>query len=217
MKLLSVLMLFFFMSCATQPPAAPSPLVRIKEIGPNKWTHLTKQNLEHLVQVYDLKPFIFTDMIHIQSRVVPHSHPVLTLNSRFAESPHRLLSVFLHEQLHWWGEMNPEKVNLAIKDLKNLIPVIPKEGMARNQQSTYLHFIICYLDYRALQHFLGKKQADHILVTMIEEDKIYPWIYGRIFEKYHDIEGIIRKHQLEPHPLNVPQNPTKNPSFSTES
>lgn len=204
MRLLSVLFFFLFMSCATRPPDATKPLLTIKEIAPNKWTHLTKQNLEHLVKVYDLRPFIFTDIIHIQSRVIPHSHPVLTLNSRFAEAPHRLLSVFLHEQLHWWGAMNAEKVNLAIQDLKTLIPAIPKEGMTRNQQSTYLHFIICYLEYRALQHYLGKKQADHILVTMIEEDKIYPWIYGRIFEEYHKIGAIVRKHQLEPALLNAP-------------
>jgi hypothetical protein len=211
MRFLSIFILFLLVSCAGQPPAAPKPMLNIKEVNPNKWTHLTKQNLEHLIQVYDLEPFIFTDLIHIQSRVVPHSHPILTLNSRFAEAPHRLLAVFLHEQLHWWLEKNQEKVKLAKLDLKKIFLAIPKEGMARNQDSTYLHFIVCYLEYRALQHFLGKKQADHILMTMIKEDKVYPWIYGRIFEKYQEIEKIIRQHDLEPAPLKPVQNPTKNP------
>jgi hypothetical protein len=211
MKFLSIFILLLLAACATQPPAAPKPLLIIKEIHPNKWTHLTKQNLEHLLQVYELEPFLFTKVVHIQSRVIPHSHPVLTLNSRFAEAPHRLLAVFLHEQLHWWEEMNPEKVKLAKQDLRALFPVIPKEGIARNLDSTYLHFIVCYLEYRALQYFLGKKQAEKILMTMIEEDKIYPWIYGRIFEKYNEIENIIRRHQLEPSPLNLDQKPTKNP------
>jgi hypothetical protein len=31
---------------------------------------------------YDLNPYIFTTKIAIQSMVIPHSHPVLTLNTR---------------------------------------------------------------------------------------------------------------------------------------
>jgi hypothetical protein len=38
----------------------------------------------------------------IKERAIPHSHPVLTLNTRNLDSDDQLLSAFLHEQLHWY-------------------------------------------------------------------------------------------------------------------
>ena len=41
-----------------------------------------KQQLARLLQSWPLDPWIFTHEVLIQSRVIPHSHPVLTLNTR---------------------------------------------------------------------------------------------------------------------------------------
>lgn len=207
---------------------AAGPQIRITEIGPNKWTALTRQNIEHLIQVYHISPLFFTKEIHIQSRVIPHSHPVLTLNTRYAEQPKKLLSVLLHEQLHWWEERRKVDTNKAIVDLKKLFPVLPKEGLAKDTHSTYLHLIVCFLEFESLVYYLGKKEANEIIRELIHKDKIYPWIYTQVLNRYQDINKIVLKYNLKPVPLKpvvkpvpkpkpkaAPQKPTKKPPLSS--
>lgn len=213
MRILSFLLIMLVASsCATKPAPKPvPPLLTIIELHPNRWTALTRQNLDHLMQVYDLKPFLFTNVVHIQSRVIPHSHPVLTLNSRHAEAPNKLLAVFLHEQLHWWLEPKSQEVDLAIKDLKKIYPKLPTAGVASDPHSTYLHLVVCFLEYRALAHYLGKKETTKIFKEIIEVEKVYPWIYTQVLTRYLDLRKIAVKYKLEPAPINAIQKPTKKP------
>ena len=163
------------------------------------------------MQVYDLKPFLFTNTVHIQSRVIPHSHPVLTLNSRYAEAPNKLLAVFLHEQLHWWLDSKSKESELALVDLKKMFPKLPETGVASDPDSTYLHLMICLLEYRALAHYLGKNQTSMLFKDIITVEKVYPWIYTQILNRYIDLRKIAVKYKLEPAPINVIQKPTKKP------
>ena len=54
----------------------------------------TKQQLERLLSTYDLSKWIFTRKILIESRVIPHSHPVLTLSTRHLKDDELLLATF---------------------------------------------------------------------------------------------------------------------------
>ena len=200
MVTLTIILSFFIFGCAsTTPDETPSGL-KITEVGPNKWTALTKQNLFHLAQVYDLTPVLFTKEVNIQSKVIPKSHPVLTLNTRNAEHPKRLLSSFLHEQLHWWAVMNNEKMNLAVKELKKIYPTAPiTKGSGPN--STYTHLIICYLEYRTLAYYLGEKESREVISVIMKKDKIYPWIYFQVLNKAFAIKKVVQKHQLLPPPI----------------
>jgi hypothetical protein len=63
--------------------------LEINEINPNQWTTLTKQNMLKLQKKFDLEPYLYTKKINTQSRIIPHSHPVLTLNTRNAEIPEK--------------------------------------------------------------------------------------------------------------------------------
>lgn len=181
--------------CATKKPDLTPLGLEIVEITPNKWTAITKQNMLHLAQVYDLRPFLFTKKIHIQSQVIPHSHPVLTINTRNAEKPKKILSVWLHEELHWWALQNKKEMNLAIKELKKIYPQAPAA------KSTYLHLIICHLEMKALVFYLGEKEAREIITGIMKNDKIYPWIYYQILYKDHAIKRVVRKYKLIPPPL----------------
>lgn len=193
MKVIFILLLSFLFSCAHRPAAPVGPEVKITEVSPSKWTALTRQNLEHLLHVYDLAPFLFTTDIHIQSRVIPHSHPILTLNTRYAEKPHKLLSVFVHEQLHWWTSQKKVDVNKAIGELKRLFP---------NQvHSTYLHLIVCTLEYDAMVYFLNKKEATKIVHEFINVDRIYAWTYTQVLKRHKELSRIILKYKLKPKPL----------------
>ncbi len=191
MRILSFLLLFVISSCTTtpKPQTSAGPVISISEINPNKWTAITRQNLEQLFQVYHLKPFLFTYDLQIQSQVIPHSHPVLTLNTRFAEQPNKLLSAFIHEQLHWWAASKSESVDKAVLEIKVLIPQFPKDG---------LHLIICFLEYKSMIHFVGKKEANRILKDFIHKDKIYPQFYTQIYLKYKPIDTVINKYALSP-------------------
>lgn len=92
-----------------------------------------KTQLLALVKKYDLSPFIYTTRINIVPKVIPHSHPVLTLNTLWDESPNRLLSSFVHEQFHWYAEMNPKAVQSTTNAFRRKFPnppVDPKQVAA---------------------------------------------------------------------------------------
>lgn len=176
----------------------PSGLI-VKEIEPNKWTMITRQNLLHLAQVYDLSPFLFTKKIHIQSEVIPHSHPVLTISTRHAENPKKILSVFLHEELHWWLSKNPQTSSQALKELKKIYPKAPATGASKD--STYTHLLVCFLELKAMEYYLGKKEAREVITQIMKKDKIYPWVYYQILYKDFAVKKVIQKYKLLPPPL----------------
>lgn len=202
MKIVTLLIIFFLSACSTKPVAQSSegarPEILITEINPNKWTAITRQNLEQLLQIYDLAPLFFTHEINIQSQVIPVSHPVLTLNTRYAEDPHKLMSLLIHEQLHWWADKNKDNFAKAVAELKILFPVLPKEGVAKDEHSTYLHLAICFLEYDSMIRLVNKNRANKILKDYIQKEKIYPWIYTQVYLKYNFIKEIIKKYDLEP-------------------
>ncbi len=194
------LILFILIGCASKPePIHPSG-IEVVEVKPDKWTALTKQNLLHLLQVYDLSPFLYTKQVQIESKVIPHSHPVLTLNTRHSEKPKKILSVFLHEQLHWWLTANQQKTDAAIKELKKIYPNAPVTK-AVGPHSTYVHLIVCYLELKALSFYLGKKEGREVISSVMRDDKIYPWIYFQVLNKDFAIAKVVKKYGLLPSPL----------------
>lgn len=60
-----------------------------------------REQLLCLLRKYDLGKWLFTREIRIEEGATPHSHPVLTLNTRHLGDDSLLLASFIHEQLHW--------------------------------------------------------------------------------------------------------------------
>jgi hypothetical protein len=60
--------------------------------------------LQDLATQYDLRPFLFTHLVRLDRTLGRGgmSHPVLSLGVMYANDPDRFLSVFLHEQMHWF-------------------------------------------------------------------------------------------------------------------
>ena len=50
-----------------------------------------------LLRTYDLRPWLFTRQLRIERGAIPHSHPVLTLNTRYLDHDVGQLSAFIHE------------------------------------------------------------------------------------------------------------------------
>ena len=188
---------FLFVSCASKEVEVHSSGLIVKEINPNKFTAMTKQNILNLAQVYELSPFLYSKDVHVQSQVTPHSHPVITLSTRHAEQPKKILSTLLHEELHWWLETNKLQTETAIKELAKMYPKAPIAGKSTRRE-TYVHLMVCYLELKALSFYLGDKEAKNIITSLMRKDKIYPWAYYQVLYKDYAIRQVIRRNKLLP-------------------
>lgn len=152
-----------------------------------------KEILQDLLTKYDLSRYDFTDKVHIKRLVTPHSHPVLTLNT-YTYNENSILSTYLHEQIHWFMSQNNQQVNEAIQDLRDRYPEVPVGGSegAHDEHSTYLHLIICPIEYKLLKNFI----SDNAAKKVIEESNVYKWIYKTTIKDYESLMKIINKHLL---------------------
>jgi hypothetical protein len=154
-----------------------------------------RNQLESVLANYDLARWIFTRKIIIDESVeIPHSHPVLTLNTQYSKDPHRLMSVFIHEELHWLEERDRDKRDKAIRDLEVIFPDAPTSppNGARDKKSTYLHLIVCYLEYSSMRELVGADRSKEIMASW----PYYPWIYATVLKEGTKIEPILARHGL---------------------
>ncbi|HEV2915298.1 MAG TPA: hypothetical protein VGX92_18610 [Pyrinomonadaceae bacterium] len=127
----------------------------------------TRQQLHRLLSAYDVSNWVFTRKVVIESgfNVIPHSHPVLTLSTRHLKDDELLLSTFVHEQLHWYLGEKAKEAEEADKELRSIFPKVPvgfPEG-GKDEDSTYKHIQVCYLEYRAIKTLLGELKARQVM------------------------------------------------------
>ena len=158
----------------------------------------TKAQLQRLLKAYDLTKWIFTKAVLIDEKSIPHSHPVLTLSTRHLKDDELLLSTFVHEQIHWLLTQNHKNTEEAKKELRVLFPKVPvsfPEG-ASDEESTYLHLVVIYLEYRADRELFGELKARQIMEFWASDH--YTWIYKTVLERPRDIGNIVFKYKLVP-------------------
>ena len=158
----------------------------------------TKAQLQRILKTYDVAKWIFTKASLIDEKSIPHSHPVLTLSTRHLRDDELLLSTFVHEQIHWFLAQNHKDTEEAKRELRGVFPKAPvsfPEG-AKDEESTYLHLIVIYLEYRAGREILGELKARQVMEFWAMDH--YTWIYKTVLERARDIGNIIFKHKLVP-------------------
>jgi len=158
----------------------------------------TKDQLQRLIKTYDLAKWTFTNSILIDEEAIPHSHPILTLSTRHVKDDELLLSTFVHEQAHWFLTQNQKATEDAKKELRAMfpkVPIKPPEG-ASDEESTYLHLIVIYLEYRADRELMGELKARQVMEFWATDH--YTWIYKTVLERPRDIGNIAFKHKLVP-------------------
>ncbi|MGD9560907.1 MAG: peroxiredoxin family protein [Pyrinomonadaceae bacterium] len=158
----------------------------------------TRLQLTRLLERYDLSKWAFTKTVMIDEKAIPHSHPVLTLHTRHLKDDDLLLATYIHEQLHWFLSGRRKETESAIKDLKLLFPKVPvgfPEG-GNDEESTYVHLIINFLENRAMQQLVGELKAKQV-VDFWSVDH-YTWVYRAIAQRGRDISTVIAKHNLFP-------------------
>jgi len=157
---------------------------------------LVKERLELLLKEHDISSYIFTDEVVVEDKVIPHSHPVLTLNSFPYNDQQMHLTDLIHEQLHWFLEEKQEAVDGAVKKLKTKYPDVPVGHPfgCRDETSTYEHLLLCRLCHLAAINVLGKKEADTILHYL--QNHHYIWVYKTIDDDSVFLDNIIEEFKL---------------------
>ncbi len=153
-----------------------------------------KAQMERLLQIYALDKWQFTDKVVIQSYVIPHSHPVLTLNTRYLDNDVEQLSTYLHEQIHWYADAHEEQVDEIITVFKSMYPEVPVgngQG-ARTTESSYLHLLVCWLELDGLGELIGKKKDQENLAAKT----YYQWIAKTVLEDTGEIGRVVKEHNL---------------------
>ena len=158
----------------------------------------TRDQLRRLLAAYDVSPWIYTTSIVIDERAIPFSHPVLTLHTRHTKDDDLLLSTFVHEQFHWFLAERREPTELAIADLRKLFPTVPSGGTAgaRDEYSTYLHLLVCYLEQQADIRLLGELRTKHVMDFWATDH--YTWVYQTVIGRSREIGQIVRDRKLMP-------------------
>ncbi len=158
----------------------------------------TRNQLQRLLQGYDLRRWRFTHRIRIdQNTVIPHSHPVLTLDTRHLDDDRLLLATYLHEQLHWFVRKR-RQAKAALQELRQRYPTVPvarPEG-AGDEFSTYLHYLVCYLEYAALIDVLGSEEARRAIDFWCTHH--YTEIYKTVLRDFDGIGEIVSRYGLIP-------------------
>jgi hypothetical protein len=139
-----------------------------------------KEQLQRIIKTYksDINTWIYTTKVEIDENTIPFSHPILTLNCNYLDDDLKQLSNFLHEQFHWLEEAKKELREKAISEFIQTytdVPVKGREG-ARNEYSTYLHLIVCDLEFQAMTEVVGEQKARQIL----SDWNHYRWIYNKV-------------------------------------
>ena len=152
--------------------------------------------LKKLLKEYDLSKWVFTKDVIIEQFAIPHSHPVLTLSTRYGEEQKNdLLATFIHEQLHWYVEEKKDAEKTAIEEFRKKYKDVPygNRAGARDEYSTYLHLIVCYLEYRSMADLIGEEEAKQLMWNYTH----YTWVYNKIIEDADYISKVLKKNGLD--------------------
>lgn len=166
---------------ATAAGLAQTPALTIELKKETERSQRTKAQLEKLLGEYDLSPYIQTTRIVIEEGVIPHSHPFLTIHTRHLGDDLMLLSTFVHEQMHWLVAGRDSAEAGAVADFRKIYPEVPvgRPNGARDEYSSYLHLIVCDLEYQAMTDLVGREKARETLSRITH----YQWIYKQVLEE----------------------------------
>lgn len=159
----------------------------------------TRDQLRRLLDRHDLTDWVWTDRVIIDRATVPQSHPVLTLHTRHLGEDDLLLATFLHEQLHWFLMTLPDERAFAVMDeLRAMfpdVPIEPPDGCG-DEESTYLHLVVNYLELIALRGTIGRSRADAVIEHWTTDH--YRWVYRTVLDREADLRHLTERHGLFP-------------------
>jgi len=151
-----------------------------------------------LNRAHDLTKWQFSDAIHIDEKAIPHSHPILTLHTRHNKKGEidLLLSTYLHENIHRYLDNHQTALEEIIVALKKRFPkvAVGHPAGARDEYSSYLHIVVCFLELDAMRQLLSEARYQKI-VEFWQRDH-YTQIYKLVIEHNDDIAVLINQYKL---------------------
>src|SRR3954463_5742905 len=172
-----------------------APDVTIRLTNGDEREQAAETQLRRLLTTWDLSRWLFTRTIQIQSGAIPHSHPVLTVNTQYLDNDIPQVATVIHEELHWFLVQHSAETDAAIAELEALYPSVPEappDG-ANGRRSTYLHLLDCLLEFDGVRGLLGDDTARRTLGTF----PYYRWVYREVLEHPAPIRQILRTHGLD--------------------
>ncbi len=153
--------------------------------------------LAALMKKHDLSKWVQTRKVVIAAGEVPHSHPVLTINTRHLDRDDLALSTFVHEQIHWHIASKSAPLTAAIAELRALYPKLPvgyPKG-ASDELANYEHLVVIYLEDQANRELLGEQGA--LKVMQYWSGDHYTALVQIIMQDRARIAAIVKKHGLQ--------------------
>jgi hypothetical protein len=157
-----------------------------------------QSRLRALLRDHPLDPWTFTGKVRIAEGDMPHSHPVLTMNTAYADNSVMALSEFLHEQLHWFEEAHAGARDRFIAATHLPYPEVPAarpEG-AGCESSTRLHLLVCHIEHQALASLIGRGPARAAMRRLSTHH--YNWVYRTILRDEARLAAMVRAYGLLP-------------------
>jgi hypothetical protein len=157
----------------------------------------TRDFLIDLMGTYALDRWRYADRVRISDDEIPHSHPILTLSSYpDRRAPLRLLSSYMHEQLHWFWllDTHGERPVAALDEFSRVfpsLPVGPPDG-CRSAFSNLLHIAINYWEVEGMADLIGRDAARQFIASK----PYYRTVYRLVLERPDEIAGILLAHDL---------------------
>ncbi len=152
------------------------------------------ERLRALLDSHDVDRWIFSPRVIVKDRVIPYSHPVVTV--RAGDPDDRLLANYVHENIHWYVAERDEGRLAALGEIRTAwpdLPIAPPEG-ARDEASSYLHVIVCALEYKAMKEIVGERRARELFEFWTTHH--YKAIYRLVLTEEGRIMAILERHGL---------------------
>jgi hypothetical protein len=177
-------------------PGDSSHPVSITLANENERESVARDQLARLLDRYDLRKWQFTNRVRIEQGAMPHSHPVLTLNTAYPNDDHLVLANYLHEQLHWFLTKRRGRARRALRDVRDRYPDPPVERPrgAGSAGSSYLHYLVCFLEHEALIEVVGSDEARRVIEFWCTHH--YTEIYRTVLRDAEGIREIVEGHGL---------------------
>lgn len=175
------------------------PDLYIQLANKNKIEEQAAERLLKLLSRYEIDKILYTHTVLIETKAIPHSHPILTLNTFPYNDENIILVTFIHEQLHWYFDSLENDIkNSLISALKNKFPDAPwgEPVGCIDQISTYEHLVICHMAQVVLAEFVGNEAANKVLYYL--QNHHYIWVHKKIEDEEVFLNDLIEKYKLDP-------------------
>ena len=185
---------FWFVACAQVQNGTDTEIVFADDLQSR-----ARDQLRRILSQYELDSWIFTREVRIEAGAEPHSMPMLTLNTDFLDDDEMQLSIFLHEQAHWFVD-RAEGRDAAIEELRNKYPNPPRADFR-----TYQHLLVAWVELDAMVELIGEGKARQKLEAKVrrlaqevtlEVGRVYRWYNGRVLEDTDEIGVIVARHGM---------------------